>query len=144
MVCILIHLALVFFSLNVTDREIQTTPWPAILEKVVQLQKSHQLCVVKELSAHEVVMRIMRKENYLIGMLNKGILSFPIPQWVPGAGPTVNSRANGRRNHLILPKTLEWTLNWCIFQSMFDRYDSVFFISLTESSFDILDCEKLV
>ncbi|KAG8096786.1 hypothetical protein GUJ93_ZPchr0013g35994 [Zizania palustris] len=25
-----------------------------------------------------------------------------------------------KRNHLILPKALEWTLNWCIFQSMFD------------------------
>lgn len=109
-----------YHSLNVTDREIQTTPWPAILEKVVQLQKSHQLCVVKNLSAHEVVMRIMRKENYLIGMLNKGILALSIPQWVPGAGPTDNSRSDGKRNHLILPKTLEWTLNWCIFQSMFD------------------------
>ncbi|XP_020247558.1 autophagy-related protein 9 isoform X2 [Asparagus officinalis] len=107
-------------NLNVTDREIQTTPWPTILEKVVQLQKLHQLCVVKDLSAHEVVMRIMRKENYLIGMLNKGVLAFPIRHWVPGAGPTVNSRANGRRNRLILPKTLEWTLNWCIFNSMFD------------------------
>lgn len=107
-------------SLNVTDREIQTTPWPKILEKVVQLQKSQQLCVVKDLSAHEVIMRIMRKENYLIGMLNKGVLAFPISSWIAGAGPAVNSRTNGRKHHLILPKTLEWTLNWCIFQNMFD------------------------
>ncbi|OAY75874.1 autophagy-related protein 9 [Ananas comosus] len=107
--------------LHVTDREIQMTAWPKILEKVVRLQRSQQLCVVKDLSEHDVVMRIMRKENYLIGMLNKGILSFPISWWVPGAGPAVNSRINGRKNHLILPKTLEWTLNWCIFQSMFDR-----------------------
>uniref|UniRef100_A0A0A9CNX2 Autophagy-related protein 9 n=1 Tax=Arundo donax TaxID=35708 RepID=A0A0A9CNX2_ARUDO len=65
-------------------------------------------------------MRIMRKENYLIGMVNKGILSFPIHSWVPGAGPTVRSNVHDRRNYLILPKALEWTLNWCIFQSMFD------------------------
>lgn len=77
--------------------------------------------MVKELSAHDVVMRIMRKENYLIAMLNKGILAFPISSWVPGAGPAVKSRTTGRKNHLILPKTLEWTLNWCIFESMFDR-----------------------
>lgn len=108
-------------SLNVTDREIQTTSWPAILEKVVQLQKSQQLCVVKDLSAHDMVMRIMRKENYLIGMLNKGALAFPIPWWVPGAGPAVVTKSNRRRNYLILPKTLEWTLDWCIFQNMFDR-----------------------
>ncbi|XP_073102874.1 autophagy-related protein 9 isoform X2 [Elaeis guineensis] len=108
-------------SLNVTDREIQTTPWPVILEKAVQLQHSQQLCVVKDLSAHDVVMRIMRKENYLIGMLNKGVLAFPMSRWIPGAGPAVKSRKNGRKNHLILTKTLEWTLNWCILQSMFDN-----------------------
>ncbi|GLU07724.1 hypothetical protein SLE2022_246720 [Rubroshorea leprosula] len=108
-------------SLHVTDNEIQTMPWATILEKVVQLQSSQQLCVVKDLSAHDVVMRLMRKENYLIGMINKGVLAFPISQWVPGAGPTVKYAPNGRRHHLILTKTLEWTLNWCILQSMFDR-----------------------
>ncbi|KAL6953542.1 autophagy protein atg9 [Sarracenia purpurea var. burkii] len=108
-------------SLSITDNEIQTMPWPSILEKVVQLQRSQKLCVVKDLSAHDVVMRLMRKENYLIGMLNKGVLAFPISQWVPGAGPTVKFGPNGNRYHLILTKTLEWTLNWCILQSMFDR-----------------------
>ncbi|KAL3849952.1 hypothetical protein ACJIZ3_011834 [Penstemon smallii] len=66
-------------------------------------------------------MRLMRKENYLIGMLNKGVLAFPISGWVPGAGPTSNVGPDGSRYRLMLPKTLEWTLNWCILQSMFDR-----------------------
>ncbi|CAN1136855.1 Autophagy-related protein 9 [Linum perenne] len=108
-------------SLNVTDKEIQTMPWATVLEKVVQLQSSQQLCVVKDLSAHDIVMRLMRKENYLIGMLNKGILAFPISPWVPGAGPTAKSGSDGTQHHLILTKTLEWTLNWCILLSMFDR-----------------------
>ncbi|XP_062080511.1 autophagy-related protein 9 [Humulus lupulus] len=108
-------------SLCVTDNEIQTMPWATILEKVVQLQSSERLCVVKDLSAHDVVMRLMRKENYLIGMLNKGVLAFPISQLVPGVGPTVKFGLNGERHRLILTKTLEWTLNWCILQSMFDR-----------------------
>ncbi|CAH1447296.1 unnamed protein product [Lactuca virosa] len=108
-------------SLGVTDNEMQTTPWASILEKVVQIQESQQLCVVKDLSAHDIVMRLMRKENYLIGMLNKGVLSFPISSWVPGAGPTVKKGPNGTRYCLMLTKTLEWTLNWCILHSMFDR-----------------------
>nr|XP_048321260.1 autophagy-related protein 9-like isoform X2 [Ziziphus jujuba var. spinosa] len=66
-------------------------------------------------------MRLMRKENYLIGMLNKGVLAFPISKWVPGAGPTVKYGSKGKCHRLILTKTLEWTLNWCILQSMFDR-----------------------
>ncbi|KAM0007117.1 hypothetical protein Hdeb2414_s0019g00550591 [Helianthus debilis subsp. tardiflorus] len=108
-------------SLGVTDNEMQTMPWASILEKVVRIQESQQLCVVKDLSAHDIVMRLMRKENYLIGMLNKGVLAFPISSWVPGAGPTVKIDANGTRYCLTLTKTLEWTLNWCILHSMFDR-----------------------
>ncbi|KAK7268282.1 hypothetical protein RIF29_20978 [Crotalaria pallida] len=108
-------------SLHVTDNEIQTMPWATIIEKVVLVQSSRQLCVVKDLSAHDMVMRLMRKENYLIGMINKGVLAFPISQWVPGAGPTVKSGPNGIKYRLVLTKTLEWTLNWCILHSMFDR-----------------------
>ncbi|KAK9067555.1 hypothetical protein SSX86_011666 [Deinandra increscens subsp. villosa] len=108
-------------SLGVTDNEMQTMPWASILEKVVRVQESQQLCVVKDLSAHDIVMRLMRKENYLIGMLNKGVLAFPISSWVPGAGPTVKKDANGTPYCLTLTKTLEWTLNWCILHSMFDR-----------------------
>ncbi|CAA7038394.1 unnamed protein product [Microthlaspi erraticum] len=107
-------------SLHVTDKEILTMPWETVLEKVVQLQSSQCLCVVKDLSAHDIVMRLMRKENYLIGMLNKGLLSFPISHWIPGAGPVAKSAPDGTRYHLVLTKTLEWTLNWCILQSMFD------------------------
>ncbi|RDX67744.1 Autophagy-related protein 9, partial [Mucuna pruriens] len=110
-----------YTNLHVTDNEIQTMPWATILEKVVLVQRCRQLCVVKELSAHDIVMRLMRKENYLIGLLNKGVLAFPISQWFPGAGPIMKSSSNGTQNRLILIKTLEWTLNWCILQSMFDR-----------------------
>ncbi|CAN8247598.1 unnamed protein product [Cochlearia groenlandica] len=107
-------------NLHITDKEILTMPWATVLEKVVQLQSSQSLCVVKDLSAHDIVMRLMRKENYLIGMLNKGLLSFPISHWIPGAGPVVKSAPDGTQYHLVLTKTLEWTLNWCILQSMFD------------------------
>ncbi|GJT22028.1 common plant regulatory factor 1-like protein isoform X1 [Tanacetum coccineum] len=60
-------------SLNVDDNEIQAMPWSVVLEKVVKFQESQQLCVVKDLSAHDIIMRMMRKENYMIGMLNKGV-----------------------------------------------------------------------
>lgn len=77
--------------------------------------------MAKDLSAHDVVMRLMRKENYLIGMLNKGVLAFPISKWVPGAGPAVKFDSSRNHYRLTLTKSLEWTLNWCILQSMFDR-----------------------
>ncbi len=38
---------------------------------MVQVQKHMKLHITKELTEKDVVSRIMRKENYLIGMLNK-------------------------------------------------------------------------
>ncbi|KAL8101166.1 autophagy-related protein 9-like [Apium graveolens] len=110
-----------YSSLCITDNEMQTMQWASILEKVVKLQNSQQLCVVKNLSVHDIVMRLMRKDNYLIGMLNKGVLSFPVSKWVPGAGPIVKSGPSGTQRRIVLTKILEWTLNWCILQTMFDR-----------------------
>ncbi|KAI4303724.1 hypothetical protein MLD38_039322 [Melastoma candidum] len=43
-------------SLHVTDNELQTMPWATILEKVVRVQNSQKLCVVKYLSAHDILM----------------------------------------------------------------------------------------
>ncbi|KAM7274096.1 hypothetical protein ACFE04_028760 [Oxalis oulophora] len=42
-------------SLHVTDSEVQTMPWATILDKVVRLQSSEQLYVVKDLSAHDII-----------------------------------------------------------------------------------------
>lgn len=49
---------------------------------VLQVQKHMKLHITKELTEKDVVSRIMRKENYLIGMLNK-VCSPPQHQPVP-------------------------------------------------------------
>lgn len=46
-------------------------PCPAIPPASPQVQRTTRLCIVRDLSEHDVVSRIMRKENYLIAMLNK-------------------------------------------------------------------------
>ncbi|XP_024386902.1 autophagy-related protein 9 [Physcomitrium patens] len=103
-------------SLAVTENELQTMAWPTMVDKIVQLQQTERLCIVRQLSAHDIVSRIMRKENYLIGLLNKGVLGLDLPYWVPGAGPMLNHD----KKRLVLTKMVEWSLNWCILQHMFD------------------------
>jgi hypothetical protein len=51
------------------------------------------------------------QENYLIGMLNAGVLAL----YVRGSGPVL-----GRR--FMLAKTLEWNLYLCILDPMFDEH----------------------
>jgi len=65
-----------------------------------QAQKTTRLCIARDLTEADVVARIMRKENYLIGLLNRGVLALHVP--VPGL-----------RKRLMLTKTLEWNLQWC-------------------------------
>ena len=54
---------------------------------------------MRDLTEADVVARIMRKENYLVGLLNRGVLALHVP--VPGL-----------RKRLMLTKTLEWNLHW--------------------------------
>ena len=94
-------------KLGMSDRELQTITWPELVSRLVGVQEHTRLCITRDLSAHDIVNRIMRKENYLIGMLNKHILALYTP--IPGL-----------RHQVLLTKTMEWNLNWCIFDYMFD------------------------
>ena len=63
---------------------------------------------------HDVVLRIMRKENYLIGLINKDCLDLVIPWWI---SPLASDR-------LFLTKSLEWSLSFCILEYMFtEQFD---------------------
>ena len=67
----------------------------------LQAQEHTRLCHTRDLSEHDVVLRIMRKDNYLIGMLNKGCLALNVP--LPGMrkqyGPSSVARQAGRVCH---------------------------------------------
>lgn len=73
-----------------------------------QAQEHTRLCAVRDLCEHDIVSRVMRRENYLIGMLNKGCLALNVP--LPGL-----------RKHFMMTKTLEWSLQWCLLGAMFDK-----------------------
>jgi len=94
--------------LGVSDRELQYMSWPELVQRLERVQASHQLCIHRDLNAHDIVARIMRKENYVIGMLNMGVLGLHLP--LPGL-----------RRRVLLTKTLEWNLYFCIFDFMFDE-----------------------
>jgi len=95
-------------KVGVSERELQTIRWPELVRRLVRLQETHRLCIHRDLSAFDIVARIMRKENYLIGMLNKGVLALYLP-------------FPGMRRRCMLTKTLEWNLHWCVLEHMFDQ-----------------------
>ncbi|KAK9829634.1 hypothetical protein WJX72_006986 [[Myrmecia] bisecta] len=94
-------------KLGLSERQLRTVTWPEVARRIVEAQSSVRYCMSRDYTEHDVVSRIMRKENYLIGMLNQGVLALHIA--VPGM-----------RKRFMLTKTLEWNLHWCILDCMFD------------------------
>lgn len=71
------------------------------------------------ITAHDIACRIMRKENYLIAMLNANILdlTLPLPELLVGRFPALDTTAARAR----LTKTLEWSLHSCLLDHIFSR-----------------------
>ena len=49
------------------------------MKKLISLQKNENYCRVKdEIDKYDIVSRILRKENYLIGLISNNVLEFTI------------------------------------------------------------------
>ena len=45
----------------------QTVTWPEVAHRIVEVQQNLRLCIKRDLTEHDIVSRIMRRDNYLIG-----------------------------------------------------------------------------
>jgi autophagy-related protein 9 len=79
-----------------------------VVARVVHLQATTRLCITKDLNEHDIVARIMRKENYLLGMINRDVL-----------GLTLTGLPGARRTRW-LTTCVRWNLEWAVFHGMFD------------------------
>lgn len=94
--------------------DLQTAKWHDVTHRLISLheQGTYRVALTKDkLTEHDIVLRIMRKENYLIALINKNCLDIHVPWW---ATPFMSER-------LFLTKSLEWFLSFCILEFMFDN-----------------------
>ena len=81
--------------------------WDDVVKRIVELQRVSRLCIVKDqLTAHDIANRILRKDNFMVAMINRGVLPLQLHPLLP-----LN----------LLSKALEWNLYVTIFNAMFDR-----------------------
>ncbi|KAI5960975.1 ATG9 [Candida pseudojiufengensis] len=112
------------YLLGIEDIELMTISWKIIIEKLMLLKDYNNLTssnpienhYINDLSskirlnAHDIANRIMRKENYMIALLNKDILDFKI-LWF--------------NEKTVLTKTLEWNLKLCIDNFIFNKQGQI-------------------
>ena len=106
-------------KLLIDDADLHVVAWDEVVVKIIELQRTTKLCIVKDdLTAHDIANRIMRKENFLIALVNRGLLPLqplaetPLAAWrLPLLSPTTS----------LMSKSLEWNLYVTLLDAMFDK-----------------------
>ncbi len=115
------------YLLQVSDIEIQSIEWQEIVSRLMALRDSNPTIAPntaattrkwahtqskQRMDAHDIANRLMRRDNYMIAMINKDILDMTLP--IPFL-----------RNRQLFTRTLEWNLNYCIMDFVFNSKGQV-------------------
>jgi autophagy-related protein 9 len=109
-------------KLGIGTRQLQTMKWAEVTQRLCQLQCNRQYVMQinkQELNAHDVACRIMRRDNYLIALFNRGVLDLSVP--VPCLLRCPLEKIMGKLNtSMYLTKHLEWNVKLCILDHIFN------------------------
>lgn len=113
--------------LEIPDTDIQTVSWQEVVKRLMLLRDSNPVTAAgvserhrrfmgsqskQRMDAHDIANRLMRRDNYLIALINKDILDLTLP--VPFL-----------KNRQLFSKTLEWNLSLCILDYVFNEEGQV-------------------
>ena len=115
------------YLLEIRDSDMQTVSWQEVVKKLMNLRDLNPVTAagIKEqhrrfmgtqskqrMDAHDIANRLMRRDNYLIALINKDILDFTLPL------PFL-------RNRQLFSRTLEWNLQYCVLDFVFNEQGQV-------------------
>ena len=114
------------YLLDIPEQEVQSISWQEIVSRLMALRDSNPTITSKlhktggfvktqdkqRMDAHDIANRLMRRQNYMIAMINKDVLDLTLP--IPFL-----------RNRQIFTRTLEWYLELCIMEFVFNRKSQV-------------------
>jgi autophagy-related protein 9 len=115
------------YLLEIPDTDIQTVSWQEVVKRLMLLRDSNPSTAAgvserhrrfmgsqskQRMDAHDIANRLMRRDNYLIALINKDILDLTLPI------PFLKKRQ-------LFSKTLEWNLSLCILDYVFNEQGQV-------------------
>ena len=114
-----------FYLLNISEAEMQTISWQLVVKRLMLLKDKNPTTAAtayhseqllgsqskQRMDPHDIANRIMRKENYLIAMINKDILNLKLP--IPFF------------KEPLLTSTIEWNISLCIMDFVFNESGQV-------------------
>lgn len=127
-----------FHLLDISDAEMQTISWQQVVKRLMLLRDQNPTTSTsarhterllgtqskQRMDPHDIANRIMRKENYLIAMINKNVLdlNLPIPFY----------------KEQFMTRTVEWNLSLCVMDFVFNENGQVRPIFLKENQRQVL------
>ncbi|KAK5995799.1 Autophagy-related protein 9 [Cladobotryum mycophilum] len=124
----LVHIREFFvYLLEIPEQDMQTVSWQDVVARIMALRDQNPKTASnispslrrymgsqskERLDAHDIANRLMRKENYLIAMINKDLLNLSLPL------PFL-------RDKQLFSKTMEWYLHYCILDMAFNELGQV-------------------
>ncbi|GAO13916.1 hypothetical protein UVI_02003690 [Ustilaginoidea virens] len=113
--------------LEIPEQDMQTVSWQDVVARIMTLRDDNPKTATniprnlrrfigsqskERLDAHDIANRLMRKENFLIAMINKDALNLSLPL------PLLRDRQ-------LFSKTMEWYLHYCILDMAFNEFGQV-------------------
>lgn len=113
--------------LQLPESEIQTVSWQEVVKRLMSLRDSNPATAAgiserhrrfmgsqskQRMDAHDIANRLMRKDNYLIALINKDVLDLKLRL------PCFSDRQ-------LFSRTMEWNLNFCILDFVFNEQGQV-------------------
>ena len=111
------------YLLEVPETDIQTIQWQEVVKRLMALREHNPTTITnlnerqrdflgtqtkQRMDAHDIANRLMRRDNYMIAMINKEVLDLTLPI------PFLAKRS-------FFSKTVEWYLYLCILDFVFDK-----------------------
>lgn len=123
--------------LDIPDIDMQTVTWQTVIAKLMALRDANPITASPDrltsrqkhfmgsqskqrLDAHDIANRLMRKDNYLIALFNKEIID-------------LNMRLPFVGDVQLFSRTLEWNLQFCVLDFLFNENGQVRQLTLKES-----------
>ncbi|KFA72382.1 hypothetical protein S40288_05606 [Stachybotrys chartarum IBT 40288] len=115
------------FLLEIPEQDMQTISWQDVVARIMALRDQNPRTATnlspnlrrfigsqskERLDAHDIANRLMRKDNYLIAMINKDVLNLSLPL------PFMRGRQ-------LFSKTMEWYLHYGILDMAFNELGQV-------------------
>ncbi len=115
--------------LGISHEELTTIEWHEVVARFLEKQRSgtYRVSINRDITAHDIACRIMRRENFLIALINRRVLdlSLPRPAWlvstVVGGSAAAHATKEVKPQEQFLTRNLEWSLHVCLLNDMFNE-----------------------